>query len=336
MNVLSGLYGWVVGRRNRRFDEGRMTGVRVSVPVISVGNLSVGGTGKTPFVHYVVRELLGLGKRAAVVSRGYGRKSHGQVIVSDGSRVLASVQEAGDEVLLHAETLPVPVIADADRVAGAQAAIKHFQVDAIVLDDGFQHRRLARDCDIVLLDRPTLDRPVLLPVGRLREPLSALTRAHVLCGVGGVSQADIPEVYCRTALCIEARTVAGVMTDVQSHETVEPEHVGVPLVVSGIARPERFYASLAERGFSTEQRLSFADHYEYRIRDVETMLRLCHLHGCTSIVTTGKDAVKLRDFIPEFEKQGVRMLVLPIETVLATGHEQFQQVLATLFTVENR
>jgi tetraacyldisaccharide 4'-kinase len=335
MNILSGLYGWAVSRRNRQFDEGRMRGERVSVPVISVGNLSVGGTGKTPFVHLVVRELLALGKRAAVVSRGYGRKSHGLVIVSDGNRILASVQEAGDEVLLHAETLPVPVIADADRVAGARAAIKNFHVDAIVLDDGFQHRRLARDCDIVLLDKATLERPVLLPVGRLREPLSALARADVLCGVGGVTRADIPAPYCHQSLCIEARTEPGTMTDVQTRESVLPEQIGTPLVVSGIARPERFYTSLAERGCSAERRISFADHYRYRIRDIETLLRLCHQYGCTSIVTTGKDAVKLRDFMPELEKQGVRMLVLPIETVLAAGYEQFQQVLASLFVMEN-
>lgn len=336
MNIFSGLYGWAVGRRNRQFDEGRGAVMRVSVPVISVGNLSVGGTGKTPFVHYVVRELLALGKRPAVVSRGYGRKSSGQVIVSDGSRVLASVREAGDEVLLHAETLPVPVIADADRVAGARSAIEHFRVDAVVLDDGFQHRRLARDCDIVLIDRATLDQPVLLPVGRLREPLSSLARADVICGVGGVSPSDIPEPYRSDILCIEAHTVAGAMTDVHSHKPVLPEQAGTPLVVSGIARPERFYASLAERGFSAEQRIRFADHYRYRLRDVETLLRLCRLHGCTCIVTTGKDAVKLRDFVPVLEKQGIRLLALPIETVVTDGREQFQQILASLFDMENR
>lgn len=308
----------------------------MAVPVVSVGNISVGGTGKTPFVHEVVRELLALGRRPAVVSRGYGRRSSGQVVVSDGSRILATVQEAGDEVLLHAETLRIPVIADADRVAGAQTAIARFDVNVIVLDDGFQHRRLVRDCDIVLLDRATLDRPVLLPVGRLREPLSSLLRADVLCGVGGVACSDIPGVYRRTAVCVEARTVAATLSDVRTHVPVTPEQAGTPLVVSGIARPERLYASLAEQGISAGHRIAFADHYRYRNKDADTLLRLCRARGCTSIVTTEKDAVKLREYASVFEEAGVRLLALPVAMHLTAGREQFQQILASLFDMENR
>lgn len=330
MNWLSAVYGSVVARRNKRFDDGRAECIRVSVPVVSVGNVSVGGTGKTPFVQLVVRELVALGKHPAVVSRGYGRSTRGEVVVSDGSTVLASARDAGDEVLLHAETLSVPVVANADKAAGARTAIERLGADVIVVDDGFQHRRLARDCDIVLIDRATIERPVLLPVGRLREPLHALHRADIVCCVGGVLCRDIP-VALENAVCMEARIAHGTLQQVGMHQEVAVETMRTVMAVSGIAHPERFRASLAEVGVMPQAFVAYADHYTYREKDVEAIVQRCGRERCTAVVTTEKDAVKLRSFLPLFHRAGLRLIVLPIVMAVTAGHSTLREKLQHLF-----
>ncbi len=331
MNVLSAIYGLAVARRNRRYDEHLATIARAGVPVISVGNISVGGTGKTPFVQFVVRELLALGYRPAVISRGYGRNSRGEVVVSDGASVLVSVEQAGDELMMHAEHLAVPVIANADRAAGARTAERLFGVDAIVLDDGFQHRRLHRDCDIVLVDEATLRHPVLLPAGRLREPLSSLGRADIICGVGGVQCADISAVCpAASALCVEAVTRAGELRCAFSREIAQLSTKDV-VAVAGIARPSRFFTSLSEQHIVVAGQLVFGDHHKYNRRDVQRMAGMCRKHNCTTVATTEKDAVKLRGFREVFDSAGIRLVVLPVELHIVRGYQQLRHTFSTLF-----
>lgn len=333
MNVLSAVYGWVVARKNKRFDEGRAECIRVPVPVVSVGNISVGGTGKTPFVQLVVRELLALGKRPAIVSRGYGRASRGEVVVSDGATVFVSARDAGDEVLLHAESLPVPVVANADRAAGARTAIEKLGADVIVLDDGFQHRRLARDCDIVLIDPATVAHPVLLPLGRLREPMTALQRADIVCCVGGVHCGDIPAL--ERVACIEARAVVGELQQVESRRIVSADELGTSvLAVSGIAKPERFRQSLESIGITPKAVVAYADHYTYEEKDVRTIVQRCAQEQCTAVVTTEKDAVKLRVFASLLHRAGILLVALPIATEITTGYRTLQEKLQHLFDIE--
>lgn len=334
MNILSALYGYAVAQRNKRYDTGAAEIQRVAVPVISVGNISAGGTGKTPFVQCLVRMLLSMGRRPAIVSRGYGRKSKGEVVVSNGTSVLVSVDEAGDELMLHAEALPVPVIAHADRAAGARTAVQLFAADVVVLDDGFQHRRLYRDCDIVLVDSATLRRPVLLPVGRLREPLASLGRADVVCGTGGVGCADIPRVYLSaTALCVEARAYSGAMRSVFAAGGEPPSRV---VAVSGIAHPARFFSSLAEAGVDTAAQLVFGDHYSYGTGDVRRVVAAGVEHNCKAVVTTEKDAVKLRRFRSEFEGAGVQLWALPLEMRIERGEEELRHKLVVLLEAKKR
>jgi len=182
-SLLSLPYGGAVRARNRLFDSGFLEQQRIGCPVISVGNLTVGGTGKTPMVILLAGMLKDRGLRPAVLSRGYGGKNRADVlVVSDGMRVLAGPDEAGDEPVLIARRLgDVPVLAGPKRVITGRHALEHFSVDAILLDDGFQHRYLHRDLDIVLLDsRQPLGNGFLLPRGPLREPPSALARAGVI------------------------------------------------------------------------------------------------------------------------------------------------------------
>ncbi len=178
---LSRLYGSAIGRRNRRYDTGQAAASRLPSPVISVGNLVVGGTGKTPTVVFLARWLQERGKKVCVISRGYRRKSKGLVLVADGERICSTAELSGDEPILLAQELPgAVVVVDADRVEAGRYAIQRFKPDLILLDDGFQHRRLHRDLDIVTFKGvQDLGNGWLLPAGPLREPAASLDRADL-------------------------------------------------------------------------------------------------------------------------------------------------------------
>ena len=175
MNPFTGLYGAATALRNRLYDRGTLSSRRLERPVVSVGNLSVGGSGKTPFVIALGELLKARGIRFDVLSRGYGRKTHGVRIVED----YGSAADFGDEPLLIARRLGVPVIVGGSRYAAGRVAEQKFETQLHILDDGFQHRSLARDFDIVLMTERDFD-DKLLPFGRLREPLSSLQRADAI------------------------------------------------------------------------------------------------------------------------------------------------------------
>lgn len=337
--LLSSIYGAFVAARNRRFDAGRAEVARVAARVVSVGNLAAGGTGKSPFVQLVVRDVATHGLQTAIVARGYGRRSTGEVIVCDGVAVLADADSAGDEPLMHAEWslrsgLRVPVVVNERKFVAAESAVTRFAAQVVVVDDGFQHRQLHRDCNIVLLDRATLDRPQLLPAGRLREPLTALRRADVLCCMSGVSasevRAAVPSEYIDHAVIVE----------VASHTLAPVAVVGEPwwnsegwlerslYAVSGIAKPERFYGSLQSQRFAVAGTRVFRDHHRYTQRDVDAIIEAALRLGCEAVITTEKDAVKLKSFAATFATRGLILSVLPLECQITSGAEEFFALLS--------
>ena len=185
---MGALYSAITRARLALYRRGALTIHRINSPVISVGNITTGGTGKTPLVEWVARAAAREGRHPCVLTRGYGREDAGKrVLVSDGERVLADARKGGDEPRLLAESLSgiAAVLSDADRVSAARWAAEHLKSDLFILDDGFQHLRLARDLNIVTIDasnplgdgQTTLDGGQFLPYGRLREPLSGLNRA---------------------------------------------------------------------------------------------------------------------------------------------------------------
>src|SRR5205085_4362272 len=192
-------YRGLLDTRDWLYARGVLRCRALGVPVISVGNLTVGGTGKTPTVELVVRTLLELGHRPAVLSRGYGRRSHGIRVVADSSSLRLGGDEGGDEPVLLARRLPgVPVIVGTHRYAAGREAVERFGVSAIVLDDGFQHRTLAKDLEIVMARaRAPWGNGRLLPGGPLREPLAALARAHLIVVTGARGPDDVAEVAAR-------------------------------------------------------------------------------------------------------------------------------------------
>lgn len=323
LQAMSWLYGIIIARRNKRFDAKTEEIRKVPATVISVGNISVGGTGKTPFVSMLVLELLSLGAKPAIVSRGYGRKSKGEVIVSDGKRILVNVVESGDELLLNAEKLPIPVIANADRFAGAMTAITKFGANVIVLDDGFQHRQLHRDCDIVLIDSNTLQNSKLLPEGRLREPLSELKRADVVCATGGFSISDLPhEFLSENALKIQTDVVVKEVKNIFSGNNVKLKNERV-LAFSALANNSKFRETLIKHKINVSKHLEFRDHIFYDENSIRRMIAECKKTNIFGLITTEKDAVKIRRFQTIFDENSVQVYSLEIELKIANGRQEF-------------
>src|SRR5204863_7627471 len=186
LSAVTGSYRGLLGAREWLYARGVLTSCGLDCPVIAVGNITVGGTGKTPAVELVVRTVLDLGHRPGVLSRGYGRRSKGVQVVADAASIRLDAEEAGDEPFLLARRLPgVPVVVGSNRYDSARLAVQRFGVTAVVLDDAFQHRTLKKDLEIVMARaRNPWGNGALLPAGPLREPLAALRRAHLVVATG--------------------------------------------------------------------------------------------------------------------------------------------------------
>jgi tetraacyldisaccharide 4'-kinase len=272
-----------------------------------VGNIAAGGTGKTPFVRFLARELVERGKHPAILTRGYGRTSRGTVVVSSGAGLEVPVAAAGDEASLLARALPgVPIVADADRCrAAARAEALGVPVDLHLLDDGFSHVALARDVDIVLLDATAPDAGGdFLPAGRLREPLSSLARADLIvitkCEQADPAAAiDLAARHARGIPVFRARTVVTGILD-RDGALVAPVDLppGTVVAVAGLARPEAFLDTLGRLGISPAAFLPFPDHARYGDFRIGRILRAAEETGATALLTTEKDAVKLEAAVP--------------------------------------
>ena len=307
LSPLASLYGAGVGARLALYRAGLLRVRRAARPVVSVGNVATGGTGKTPFVRWLAGELLARGERPAILTRGYRRRSRGLVVVSDGAGTLAPVSAAGDEPALLGRALPrVPVMAHANRWHAALRTLDIApDVSLFLLDDGFSHVRLFRDADIALLDASAPDAGgALLPAGRLREPLSALARADLIV----ITRTD--QASPAAAAALAGRHAPGVplfhaVTDVigirgPGGESVRaPELRNVTLVaVAGLARPDAFTATLGFLGLAPAAFLPFRDHARYDGAEVSRIVRAAASSGATAVVTTEKDAVKLESVCP--------------------------------------
>lgn len=321
IELLSTLYGYGVAYRNKQFDNGSKALVRTTVPVISVGNISVGGTGKTPTVQMLVRLLKQQGRSPAIVMRGYKRRSRGVVVVHDGQQMRASVKDAGDEAALHAQTLGVPVVVGEYKADAAVYCAGNINCDVIVVDDGFQHRTLHRDIDVVLVDRQTIDRGWLLPRGRLREPLSSITRADIVLLHDDVKSDEVVD------YCSPNAIVAGVQQVAQCTGLADID----AFCVSAIANPERFIATAEKCGAFVRDSKSFADHHWYSRADVARILEKAALGGMT-VVTTEKDAVKLSEFLSLFAKANVPLKTIAVTMQLMDHDNKVHDRLDTLFT----
>ena len=306
LNTLLGLlslpYRGAVALRNGLYDRGLFRQEKLPCPVISVGNLVVGGTGKTPMVILLAKLLRDKGHRPAVLSRGYGGRAKASVnTVSDGNRILMTWREAGDEPVLIARSLPgVPVLTGPRRRLTGRAAIGHLGADVLILDDAFQHRALHRDLDIVLIDAA---HPVgngrLLPEGPLREPVKVLRRAHILVRTGGGRELEQPPpVFFETPSFRGFHEPLGIVEGGRLTPTASLKGQKV-CAFAGIGRPEAFRRSLNELDSEIVSFRPFPDHHAYSRTDIDILRELAAETGAERIVTTEKDGVRLADF-PDF------------------------------------
>ena len=295
---LSLIYGAAAALRNFGYDSGLLASHRVSCKVISVGNLTVGGTGKTPTVIYLAQKFRRAGQRVVVLSRGYDRRSRGLQVVSDERRVRLDAIAAGDEPYLTAKRLPgIPVIVCKDRVQGARFAERHFSPDVLLLDDAFQHRRLHRDLDIVTLraQRP-FGNGFLLPAGPLREPRKNLKRAHLLW-VNGNPEPNhfVKKNMTNLPVVMAAFRTVGLFTFDNQKREIELKGKRV-VAFCGLGNPNSFRNSLEEMGAHVAAFFTFRDHYRYSKRDIESLKHRAQEQSARYVITTEKDWVKLENF----------------------------------------
>ncbi len=276
--------------------------------VISVGNITLGGTGKTPTVIHIAGMLLKNRKRPVVLSRGFGRKNESEiVVVSDGGKVLAEPKTGGDEpVLIGSKLWGVPVVVGKDRYRAGLFAVKKFRPEAVVLDDGFQHRRLKRDINIALMDAlDPFGNGKLFPAGILREPLTALKRADVVLITRADKVNDLEPLKAVIRENTRARIFTSYLVPLDLIEAgageVRPLSAlrGMKvLAFSGIARPESFSSLLRSHGADIRTEVTYPDHYEYRKPDIASLFRRMTDEKLDMLVTTEKDAVRLGPLKP--------------------------------------
>jgi tetraacyldisaccharide 4'-kinase len=276
---VSAAFRILIQAREKLYDSGILPALRLNHPVVSVGNLTVGGTGKTPLVIALAEAFRSRGSRPVILSRGYGRTSRELLVVG------SDWEESGDEpFLMKCRLGDVPVVVGADRYEAGLLAERHELGNLFILDDGFQHRRLYRDVDIVTIDPVEWARgESLLPRGPWREPMKSVARAHAAC-VQEISGAPAP------SLSVPAFMVRTEIEGLYTGDTaIAAETLAASSVVAfaGIAKPERFFAALELAGVRPAKCVSFRDHHHYSRHDIES------LEGDV-LVTTEKDAVRLK------------------------------------------
>ncbi|MDD5758006.1 MAG: tetraacyldisaccharide 4'-kinase [Desulfobulbaceae bacterium] len=326
--IFSPLYSFVMRLRAALYARGVLPSTRLPVRVISVGNLTMGGTGKTPMVIYLCR-LLAKHRRVGIVSRGYGGKSRQPInLVSDGKEIYQSPLEVGDEPVLLAQALPgVSVVTSKKRARGGEYLAKHGLADLLILDDGFQHLALQRDLDLVLF---AAHAPVqsmwVFPGGWLREPHSALLRSDcfVLTGMeSGVYSKTAPfrawlqESFPKTPI-FEGRYEPVRLYRSGGEEARVDSLLDTPLFAfCGIGNPQSFLQTL-EQTFSIRGWQAFADHHPFSREDIDSLVAQALAIGCSGLITTEKDFVKMQDL-----ELPLPLWILAVELQMGPEFDQF-------------
>jgi tetraacyldisaccharide 4'-kinase len=326
---VSTIYSAVTRARLTAYRRGLLSVSKLAAPVVSVGNLTTGGTGKTPLVEWVCRTIDAVayegapeGRKVCVLTRGYGRANpKTQVVVSNGVNLLASAQEAGDEPFLLASNLLgiAAVVSNPDRVAAGAWAIENLHSEVFVLDDAFQHLRLSRDLDIVTIDATNpWGGGRLLPYGRLREPLSGLARADCVVITRAEQVEDITSI--KKALkqivgevpILSSRMLTKGLRSIHSDSTDAAALRAQPIgAFCGIGNPDSFFNHLRREGYQLAFTRAFPDHHQYDQSELDSLVVEATAKGAPSLVTTAKDATKLLPF-----NLGIPCCVLEIQVLI--------------------
>lgn len=334
-------YGAGVALRNWFFDMGILKTHKVGVPVISVGNISAGGVGKTPFVELLAKKISQQGRKAAIVSRGYKREGSGTVVVSNGAQQCAEADKSGDEPAQMAAKLKgVVVIVDEDRVRGARYAVKTFKAQIILLDDGFQHRYVYRDIDMVIVSlEEILKSDWLLPAGNRREPVSSLRRANLVV----VSRCENNEQFQKAKSLLDQqidKPMIGVTTQASAFRRAKSNFSldlnGLPgkkiVAFSGIGNPAQFEQTILSLKMEMKEHLVFVDHHRYTEEDLKKIEQAFVSSKADYLVTTEKDIARLGGMgsaAHEFFDR-TPTYYIEIEQKIIVGEEQLNEMLQTV------
>jgi tetraacyldisaccharide 4'-kinase len=316
MRTLSSIFGSGVAIRNALYDRGSLKTRRLSRPVVSIGNISVGGSGKTPFVIALCEILKERGIAFDVLSRGYGRRSSTVAPVDPNG----TPEQFGDEPLLIARKLGAPVVVGSDRYQAGLFAEQHYLTSIHLLDDAFQHRRLHRDFDIVMLPSSDLH-DTLLPLGRLREPRSSLQRADAVVMAAPVAEADLELARRCMRFPENLWTVRRVLE-------IDQSATGKLVAFCGLARPEQFFSQLRDLKMDLAATPSFPDHHHYSQIDLDRLLKARADAGAAAFITTEKDLINLGPFAARLQPLHVARLKMELDA---------QRLASTIFkTLEQR
>ncbi len=297
-------FSWVyragVALRNRAFDSGVLIVTRLGVPVIAVGNIVTGGVGKTPLVQYIAGYCAAKGRKVGVVSRGYKRNSVGVIDVSNGAGTVVNPAEGGDEAVQVAQALPEAIVVVGERRVEAARRAMVLGADVIIADDGYQHRYLGRDLNILVLDsRVNLRHEALLPAGRMREPLTAVNRADIIA-LSHTIPGENPEwlvpligSYPRMLVRFRYRTLRSRSALTHAEISTESQRSVKVIAFSGIGNHGRFLETARSAGYEIGGDMRFEDHHSYSDNDFHRLGTLMEETGSQTCITTEKDVIRI-------------------------------------------
>ena len=328
-------YGTVARLRRTGYQRGWLPRHRLPKPVISVGNITVGGTGKTPFVMWLASRLHEQGKRVAILSRGYGRQgSAANMLVSDGTSLKAGWQAVGDEPVLMAQKCPWAIVAvGKDRYRLGRWVLEQAACDCFLLDDGFQHLPLYRDLDILVFDATDVEGLAeVLPAGGMREPLSATQWATTIVFSRTESVPSVEPLQTRIEQCV-GKSIAPVLVETAPRWLI---HIATGmtrgidffkkqslLLVSGVGNPSSFRFCVVSCGLDVGDEIRYADHYAYSEKDVKEIRLKMKSLGIDHAITTEKDALKLRDFLRGDDP----VWALDVQVIMTQGEDRIRKML---------
>ena len=325
---LSWIYGLMIWIRNCLYNIGLLRSISFDIPIISIGNITMGGTGKTPMVIYLARLLQRNGCKPGIVSRGYGRSSRGLIMVHDGNRLLTDVDMVGDEPYLIGKVLnTVPIIASENRIDGIQGLLDNCQVDIVILDDALQHRKVERNMDLVMIS--ACDKPGdyhLLPWGKLREPLRNLKRVQYVIYTR-TKRFQNPPLHKIINPYLKKNSTASIMQPVLMKMDDTGYHKALATDESvfafcGIGNPNFFIQTVKDVGLNIVGKRIFKDHQKYNYKVLHNLLVQIESSNCRAVVTTEKDMVK----IPESFMKKIIFYVIKIDVVFENDSDVFNLI----------
>lgn len=322
-----------VSLRKLFYNIGLIKQIEIKAKVISIGNISVGGTGKTPFIIYLSKLLNDNQISTVVISSGYKRKTKSTSIYNPSSKLSFYNQnlnnDFGDEATTYILNNPlIPVVVDSKKWKAALIAQNEFNPQVILVDDGLQHWKLKRDLDFVIIDDRTNNSPnFLLPYTRLREKFIALKRADLILKRDVNELNNVIQKFGKETISLQTKQLGLFTFENNQYKSIEIQSIGKAISISSIALPEKFHKFVISLGVDVAEVISFSDHFAYNLNEVEKLCTKCNQIGAYSVITTEKDYVKLKSFLEVFSKYRIQLIVSRIEIEVTDNFEILKQKL---------